>query len=237
MKERPILFSGPMVTAILEGRKTQTRRIIKPQPSNFLSDMGIYPSVQKKVPMKLSNKKPTLKNDVMPDYDTGKNLEPINFLEDVDRLWVKETWAEVCHAEDGQCYGEECTECAFEYRADKPNAKWAGDWPNEFNGDEVPIGCKWKPSLFMTRHASRINLEVQSIHVEHLQNITREDAISEGVYYDHGLDGYVTDKDGRNFHHSDPRISFCKLWISINGAESWDANPYVWVVNFKKLES
>ena len=210
MKERPILFSTPMITAIIDGHKTQTRRLIKPQPSHFLrgASLQIDPDLRKHkgVPMKLTHKKPTRNGNVW-EGDYGDRFEPIKCRYDADQLWVRETW--------GHEYGG-----GFLYRASHSHMKPDGNW---------------KPSIHMPRIASRINLEVESIHVERLQDITREDAISEGVYYSQALDGYVTDEDGRNYHHSDPVVSFCKLWISINGAESWDANPYIWVVQFKKV--
>lgn len=187
MKQRPILFSGPMVTAIIEGRKTQTRRLVKSR--SYITDY---------------------ENGIVFEM-TEDGSQPINcpYGIELDRLWVRETW--------GREYGG-----GFLYRASHSHMKPDGGW---------------KPSIHMPRTVSRINLEVQSIRVERLQDITREDALSEGVYYDQRLDGYVTDKDGRNFHHSDPRISFCKLWVAINGGESWDANPYVWVVQFKQSQN
>lgn len=215
MKERPILFSTPMITAIIDGHKTQTRRLIKPQPSHFLrgAALQIDPDLRKHkgVPMKLTHKKPTRNGNVW-EGDYGDRFEPIKCRYDADQLWVRETW--------------------------KHNTMPTG-WPYHYYEDDTVYSDRdserWKPSIHMPREASRIYLEVESIHVERLQDITREDAISEGVYYSQALDGYVTDEDGRNYHHSDPVVSFCKLWISINGAESWDANPYIWVVQFKKV--
>lgn len=206
MKQRPILFSGPMVTAILEGRKTQTRRLVKPQPDGFIRGAsGTFG-----VPKKITTKKPHKDGSIWKEED-GTCYDDINcpYGNEGDRLWVRETW--------GREYGG-----GFLYRASHSHMKPDGSW---------------KPSIHMPRTVSRINLEVQSIRVERLQDITREDALSEGVYFDEGLQGYVTGKDGRNFHHSDPRISFCKLWVAINGGESWDANPYVWVVQFKQSQN
>jgi hypothetical protein len=126
-----------------------------------------------------------------------------------DRLWVRETFAP--HPDGG-----------YVYRATDPHWETTENW-------------RWKPSIHMPYIASRLELIIEAIRIERLQDITHADAKSEGVRYSEAFGGYVTDDEGRNFHHSDPVQSFCKLWSSINGPESWDANPWVWVITFKKL--
>ena len=164
MKERPILFSAPMVRPILEGRKTQTRRIVKPQPTEAQS----YTELLKNNP-----------------YGQPGN-----------RLWVKETFA--------VDIGAEPETPPYAYRADR----------------ERP--GNWKPSIFMPRWASRITLEIVSVRVERLTKISVKDCLAEGIQ----LAGRDT---------GDVRAAYKRLWNSINGAGSWDANPYVWVITFNRL--
>jgi hypothetical protein len=167
MKERPILFSGPMVRAILEGRKTQTRRIVKPQPLCIASGEWIM------------------------------NGSACKYGKPGDRLWVRETW----WAPRDDVRGE--------YK--REYIKYAAT----LDGMGQPT---WKPSIHMPRWASRINLEVVSVRVERLQNISEEDARAEGIWQPNWP------------------LSWRQLWESINGAGSWEANPWVWVVEFKRIE-
>lgn len=168
--EHPILFSAPMVQAILEGRKTQTRRTVKGDPLLLLLSGHSAEEVL---------------NDKIPYGNPG------------DRLWVRETWTKWRHK-----FGED-----FLYRADFENGK---------------NGHIWKPSIHMPRVASRITLLITGIRVERLHDITEADAVAEGC------------QSGGDWGCA-PTIQFEKLWESINGRESWDENPWVWVIEFKKL--
>jgi hypothetical protein len=184
MKERPILFSGAMVRAILAGTKTQTRRIAK--------GVHIVHAHTSEALTRLDSAGPRIS---CPYGQPG------------DRLWVRECWAR--DDEDG----------ALMYRADLGLGGSADDWErNRLDG--VPR-FRWRPSIHMPRAASRITLEVTGVRVERLQAISIEDAKAEGVTFNPLL-------------HTDPRESFIHLWTSINGAESWAANPWVWVVEFQK---
>ena len=196
-KERPILFSGPMVRAILEGRKTQTRRIVKPQPDeNGLSFMPNAPL--------------DWRDDVHGDWNPWKGETPDG---DTwrgrvqcwpgDRLWVRETWMRSPNAHLGMP--------PIEYKATSSN-QFIEEWPGY-----------WKPSIHMPRWASRINLAVVSVRVERLQDCSITDALAEGI---------VTDDEWP----VDPRDSYRSLWESINGPGSWDANPWVWVIEFKRIK-
>jgi hypothetical protein len=131
-----------------------------------------------------------------------------------DRLWVRETWRPKSH-------------------------QFPTGWPWEYKAtcaqDLTPADGPWRPSIHMPRAASRILLEVTDVRIERLQEISRDDARAEGVFFDDDHDGFITDTDGSNFHYPDPRISFCKLWCGINGPESWDSNPWVWVISFSKI--
>lgn len=208
IKERPILFSGPMVRAILDGRKTQTRRVMKPQPTAFWND-GRQP---KNLP-----------------YDRSKDqVIRCPYGQPGDRLWVRETWAVVPQVTDN---GPK-----HKAKGDGTGVTWRADW----NGN--PSGFKWKPSIHMPRWASRITLEIVHVRVERLQSISEQDAIAEGVesrpvkwnskasqyrYY-----GWLEKHDQWS---SSAICSFESLWDKINGPGSWDANPWVWVVEFRRV--
>jgi len=203
MRERPILFSGAMVRAILEGRKTQTRRAIKPQPE--MLDSG------------------DCRVRVNRDWHTG----PVDYLildvmprfacpygQPGDRLWVRETFG---YRDDGKLY----------FRADQTLG--------QFNVE------RWRPSIHMPRRVSRITLEITDVRVERLQNISEEDAVVEGLdallYVSDGLGNWVP-PDGETLSSTYPSAKhwFSCLWESINGPGSWSANPWVWVVEFKRIE-
>ncbi|KSF13122.1 hypothetical protein AO935_24315 [Pseudomonas aeruginosa] len=221
MKERPILFTGPMVRAILEGRKTVTRRVVKPQP-DFLGSM-----VDPNTPFKT--------------LDAGLHARiTCPYGEPGDRLWVRETWTDV----------NMCGAPALAYRADEDIRDLMEepgflDDRGAFNYDDprvkpYPFACwyaeldqaRWRPSIHMPRWASRILLEITAVRVERLQDISEEQARAEGVR-DAG-EGSFDVEDSKHFA-ADPRESFASLWSSINGESSWDANPWVWVVEFKRV--
>lgn len=191
VREKPILFSEPMVRAILDGRKTQTRRIIKPQPHKSISYFEFLSTCFKPV-----WSGPELDE---PDFLTLNKCIHCPYGGVGDRLWVRETWRPIV---SGRKAG------GFDYLADDPGASGAGFMP-------------WKPSIHMPRKASRLTLEITRVRVERLKSITVEDAKAEGVG---GPNGYELDQ-------------FYALWSKINGAESWNENPWVWVVEFKRAES
>lgn len=186
MKERPILFSGPMVRAIIEGRKTVTRRVVKPQPDFFGS------MTDANTPFKTLGA--GLHGQIVCPY--GKPG---------DRLWVRETFA---------VYGDEKM-AAIHYRADRPH-------------DVGRKGVGYKPSIHMPRWASRLLLEVTAVRVELLQDISADQAMAEGVLSCES----ELDPDGNGYS---PYELFSALWVSINGHDSWHANPWVWVVEFKRV--
>lgn len=154
MKECPILFSAPMVRALLAGTKTQTRRIIKPQPiqNGFGPPDGVYD-----IPCHCDYYPPSAM--LWPDRNGGMlNGDAGHPWLGIDRLWVKETF---CVADDG-------VDNPFAFRAD--------------NWTECPAADgKWKPSIFMPRAASRITLEIEDVRAERLQAISEADAKAEGV--------------------------------------------------------
>lgn len=180
---KPILFSASMIRAILSGRKTQTRRIIKPQPEPLPK---------------------------CPYGGIGTTL------------WVRETWRSAL-SETHQCYA---------YRAD---LKYRC-------GKAIPKGSEnispWKPSIHMPKDAARIFLEISEVRVERLHDITEDDALDEGIEELNG-DGpnrYTIHMPQDNAHYNAPTAKevFQTLWQSINGEESWENNPWVWVMSFEK---
>jgi hypothetical protein len=201
MKERPILFSAPMVRAILSGVKTHTRRVCKPAPE-FCGGADEQNDVRCWGWM----------ND---DRDGPKFLSVTDsrcpYGETGDRLWVRET------------FGVNSQPGVYSYRA---------DWH-----DGVKHVNKWRPSIFMPREASRITLEIVSVRVERLQEITEADALAEGIFY-HKPDGIH--HSGYRYDESSPCHptavnAYSWIWASINGPESWVENPFVWVIEFKTL--
>jgi hypothetical protein len=195
MKERPILFSGPMVRAILEGRKSQTRRVVK-------------------------HRNDSCGDPIMPNDPRM----PCPFGGPGDRLWVRETWC--C---ENPAYVAQYKEEPWRGSPDPDNARilYAAD-PVHQNA-----GCSWRPSIFLPRWASRITLEVTGVRVERLQDISEADAMAEGV-----TQGVYRGPTGSIVATCEDQVveGYRDLWESINGPGFWDANPWVWVVEFKRVE-
>jgi len=221
MKERPILFSGPMVRAILGGSKTQTRRAIKPQPE--MLDSG-------DCRVRINRDWHTgpadyLTLDVMPRFACP-------YGQPGDRLWVREAFS-----------GPHCME-----RTDECPALPPGQWPVEseiwYWADGGPTHGDWtrpRPSIHMPRWASRITLEITDVRVERLRDISEEDAMAEGcdapLYVADGLGNQVPpDRETLSSAYPSSKHWFSCLWESINGTDSWSANPWIWVVEFKRIE-
>lgn len=206
-----------MVRAILDGSKTQTRRVVKPCKDRY----------------------------------TGCNLAPCEIAGEInsghyenskynpgDQLWVRETWAhdaptlEQCRASHEDIMG--------------------GDFHAYYRATEkYPEGLRWRPSIHMPRWASRITLEITGVRVEKLQQISEADAISEGIeriksglaaggWYRYNLPGdspvLVECGKAGKCPTAFPRLAYEALWESINGAGSWNENPWVWVVEFKRVQ-
>ena len=195
MKERPILFNAPMVRAILDGRKTVTRRVVKPQPAgeirrgepdfNHWIDTKYWERQNQK-----ENRGIGTRGFACPYGQPGG-----------DRLYVRETFG---HFERNENFAPGCE--VF-YRAD---------------GESLAVE-PWRPSIHMPRWASRITLEVTGVRVEKLQEISRGDAMAEGCPFPNMAKG------------DDPRHWYTALWEQINGHGSWEANPWVWVIEFRRL--
>lgn len=237
-RELPIIFNAEMVRAILEGRKTQTRRVIRPQPKYDSFDhlgcgfTGLWAGW------------PESKDDIIWEARCP-------YGKPGDQLWVRETFAEICKLADPYCWceypsGEYNPDHYIEYRADTGN-KYPGDWDDAGPEERAEYAPRWRPSIHMFRWMSRIQLEVLSVKVERVQDITEEDVIAEGIkgfLYQYGTAGggwkrmaypAFPDKEGG---FSTARQAFEALWDSINKKRGfgWDVNPWVWVVEFKVIE-
>ncbi len=203
-RERPILFSGPMVKALIDGSKTQTRRIIKP---------GRWLDLVEQV-MEINGKWvwTTLEYDLTTPYGQPG-----------DRLWVRETWVDTRRAGFDK---------PFHYRADLRE-------PSEANDLRIAYGFKFKPSIHMPRIASRLTLEIVSVRVERLQDISEEDAFAEGIDTEgeaYNEAEHYTIAAGRIGKDPIPSVyAYRALWESINGPGSWEKNPFVWCVEFKRI--
>ncbi|MBE8594029.1 hypothetical protein IQK56_25665 [Pseudomonas sp. MAFF 301449] len=187
IKERPILFSAPMVRAILEGRKTVTRREVKKKAALDCLAAGFEPAF-----LALPGNA-----DLCPYGQTG------------DRLWVRETWARIRVAQ-------------------APDQEWVVYRESDNRTD---YGGPWKPGIHMFRRDSRILLEITDVRVERLQDISRADIRAEGLQCPPEM---ASDDASPNYRDWFP-TAWQELWESINGAGSWTTNPWVWVVEFKRV--
>ena len=198
-----------MVRAILEGRKTKTRRIVKDHEIERLSDRHEFANSGQH---HLSEKETPGYAYVVRRGDSVPVGIPCPHGKPGDRLWVRETWS---YSDRRACDKE------IFYKATDGNVKQR---TLSFSTREQ----RWRPPIYMFREDSRINLEITDIRVERLQDITEEDAKAEGCLPVIHEDGAV-DCGTR-------KTNFAKLWESINGPDSWDANPFIWVISFKRVE-
>ncbi len=216
MTERPILFSAPMVLALLAGAKTQTRRIVKAEHLDcadvwaFDVERGLWES-----------------GEVHQGPTAHVEFVKCPYGVPGDRLWVKEAHALLLEwtMPDGLVSFAKRQPAGSKQRvAYRAGPFRAGEVEDDRKGiigfdENNPVRvARWKPSIFMRRAASRISLEVTGVRVERLQEISEADASAEGV--DCGA------------YYPASRL-YSELWESINGAGSWAANPWVWVVEFK----
>lgn len=210
---KPILFSTEMVQAILEGRKTQTRRIVKSEPKiNDDTDLELIPDWDGKYDDPLTlffYYKGTKTRSIY--YDCQLPLAQIG-----DILWIRES---------------------FQYSDELDEPFWYKQKYEEDYTQEAFDRIKWKPSIHMPKEAARIFLEVSNVRVERLQDISEDDAIAEGIErvsiapFVHRFKNYLC-----NNKFIGPKESFKTLWMKINGIDSWKANPWVWVYEFKVVE-
>lgn len=206
MKEHGIIFQGWGVRAILEGRKTITRRVIKPQPEIVDAE----PRYRENTWAFWSDKVPKYRGELIVHCPYGKPG---------DLLWVRETWA----IDQGD-------QSVIFYRAT----------------DDKTCGNPWRPSIHMPRKASRITLRIADGRVERVQEITEEDAKAEGIQAEWiDVDGKTIYGSGNRFGFGlddqayTQREAFAKTWDSIYAKRGfgWDANPFVWVIAFERIET
>lgn len=234
--ERPILFSAAMILALLDGRKTQTRRPLKPQPiSTQLWGSGVPNSLPTHfcVHARFAEPYPA----ALKPFDVGDPWLPCPYGKVGDRLWCRETW---CNQFDEN--GSALENSAY-YRAD-------GTEVRHVDGDGLLVYCKdgseaspWRPSIFMPRWASRITLEITDIRTQRLHDLSEADALAEGLTrvddgerlepfrYRYGVGDNVTNRTAV--------AAYAHLWDSLNKSRGygWDTNPWVWVLTFRRVET
>ncbi|HBR2159103.1 hypothetical protein [Klebsiella pneumoniae] len=235
MKERGMIFNGEMVRAILDGRKTQTRRIMKPQPEPCPRGGHWWPSNVFKTMLHVEEEMQNgkggwggLVGDACPFGDVG------------DRIWVREAYRFPASLDDVSPTGVGEMAVATGYR--KPWAptfyEFTGTFSDGWKGFETPPKVsdagKLRPSIHMPRWASRILLEITDVRVERLSAISQEDAQAEGMELTGWRPTYSDPDSGGEV--MTPYDNFAELWSSIYGEESWKANGWVWVISFKRVE-
>lgn len=213
-KEAGLMFKAPLVRAILEGRKTQTRRVLKPQPApnhphdggtKWVQERGLHVpvgsvghlSVREKMGLRCPMGQPG------------------------DRIYVRETWANGIHA----LAAERDEDGPFVYAAD-------GDLAVQGR-----LGERWKPAIHMPKYAARIWLEITGVRVERLQDMSKADAVRDGGLHQLPATGrYVVNQGDQYFGMAthDPLELFREIWESTGG--DWAANPWVWVIDFKRIK-
>ncbi len=233
-KERPILFSGPMVKAILNGKKTQTRRIVKPQPVSFNNPHWPCTHGWREVPH-------------MGGWEVTWHADHITWTQAIgeycpygkpgDHLWVRESWATRTEVyDDGIERTSVCYAATPKYGIRVPGCIRNVDQmcylhlttPLEHHGWGWPI--KWRPSIHLPRKYSRITLEIISVRVERLQYISDDDIVAEGI-------DYMVEKDG-SLSTTFNRQALATTWDKINGKRegcAWKNNPWVWVVEIQTI--
>ncbi|QFI16968.1 hypothetical protein FR830_10030 [Klebsiella aerogenes] len=211
MKERGMIFNAEMVRAILDGRKTQTRRPVK------------LPVHDKNLRCELAG------NELAGELSAGNYLNSA-FGKPGDRIWVRETF---------RVHSRATYVATLVYKASVRNS-----WTEQTH--RVPVSVcnkpatpeKWTPSLHMPRWASRILLEITNIGVQRIHSISQNDAAREGLMRLPASGRYCINQGDQYFGGAshDAREVFSRLWQSIYGEESWNANPWVWVIEFKRVE-
>lgn len=236
MRERPIIFSGPMVQAILDDSKSQTRRIVKPQPewAAEVSTTRVHGPLafpigslgqQCGFPILIDGRRDGVHHIRNPYGQPG------------DRLWVRETYS---------IQSVDRYSASVSYAERQSVGKTLAD--TDGGVDIIPLSVeeyaqaerlkdpeRWRPSIHMPRWASRITLEITEVRVQRLQDITEEDCVAEGVApeFEVSLSEFVSKKPIEVTHY----LGFKHTWAKINGLESWENNPWVWALSFRRLQN
>jgi hypothetical protein len=236
MKERPILFSGPMVRAILEGRKTVTRRALNARALQLIEYGARCDECHP----------PPVDGDIYPN-DASYYAGFCPYGQPGDRLWVREAWQYADWTEEGEPhigYQADGARIIHEEVPEEWAARLESVWADlsdtaNYDIDGRAADRQWRPSIHMPRWASRILLEITAVRVERLQDISEEQARAEGTE-PYSVSSLAEDeielvdaplKEPGNSY----RNGFAMLWESLNGSGSWAANPWVWVVEFKRV--
>ncbi|MEL4371381.1 hypothetical protein [Shewanella xiamenensis] len=217
MKQRPIIFNTEMVRAILDGRKTKTRRIVKP-----LKDKSFGCTLNP--------------NEIAGEVNNG-DLQNSPFGQVGDQLYVRETW-----------YQKGCYCMPMWDGADAEDAFWSGtNQAKYFASDRIEkVSHKFgeyfwrkRPSIHMPRWAARIILEVTDVRIEKLNDISEQDAIKEGCKAMEGCKWHTFEEADRGIpmHDHTAKDAFWAKWESIYGEQSWQSNPWVWVIEFKVIST
>lgn len=208
----PILFSGPMVRAILDGRKGQTRRVIKPQPQEF----SLRPSDVSVAPYCTGNPELGMAYYWMSGGLWNSTSKFFPRYKEGDILWVRETWKHIFPEANGP----------IEYRAN--------------HGEGAKVTGGWRPSIFMPKQVCRLFLKATRVRAERVADISREDSIAEGLacLTKDKADVAYAWKDDDNHGHGTATGAFRGLWDSINAKRGfgWEVNPWVWVYTFEQVE-
>ncbi len=251
VKERPILFSGPMVRATLDGRKTHTRRVIKSpfgkrSPIVNLADHGMCDDYSGKFNDPDSWGYPFAEEGNDMPLSAWPELNPFGMPRDRDKfnihgseLWVKETWQ-----------GFRQTSIIYDEweEMESPKDRHEQFYEPVYKADNKNFPEKWQPSIFMPREYSRIQLEITDVRPERLQDISEADAVREGALVCstglppgvppvYGFDTQAGDFDESTAAYS-ARDAFAGLWRSLNTkpGTTWEENPWVWAIEFKRIK-
>ncbi len=238
MVDKSIIFSAPMVRALIEGRKTQTRRILRPQPAGDITGCGRF-----------ADSRVGLKDDW--EWLTGDQTDidsvsaagsfKTRYLEG-DRLWVREAWRAPKTQDERRPADMPARTMSIRFEAGGwiSNVSFKGDWrpTNESFVNDPPswIG-KLRSSLHLPRWASRITLVVTDVRVQRLQDIGEDDARAEGV----NIERYVPVSDSAGMHASgeaeptDPVEEYRDLWDSLHGPDAWSKNPWIAAISFRPI--
>ncbi len=222
VSERGILFSAPMVRAILAGKKTQTRRVVNPQPAALcrfeMNGAGTH-ALHLGPPLTLDG--PAFCCVPVKATSADHRLA-CPYGVPGDRLWVRETW---------QAWRQVNVE--YDEWEVETDVELMRNATLEYRATSDSLG-PWRPCLFMPRWASRITLEIAEVRVHRLHDISEDDARSEGVLVS---DAATAKQDTVDTHGMTPyRAAFASLWDSINGkAAPWSSNPWVWAITFRRL--
>ncbi|WP_458020065.1 hypothetical protein [Klebsiella pneumoniae] len=218
MKERGMIFNSEMVRALLDGRKTQTRRPIKWKQTRFTE---------------IGEREDGSKWPWSEDAEHACDFwHPCPFGAVGDRIWVRETWS----SDFANYYPND----RVWYAADN-NRRLDIEVVDGVRGIyspecDVHVPFRWQPSIHMPRWASRILLEITNVRVERLNAISEEDARAEGIIDGGCLNCGEPEPCGCANPEPDATDAFAYLWQSIYGQENWNANPWVWVISFERIE-